>query len=147
MLQHLTKEGFGVHASNANTVLALLQRGVTPTVEDWPMDPVWDRLDAELKRRKRNWSWLATRLGYSRARCANWKARGIPLAEYPALAVAFGESADWVAGVAEARGTGGAEPSPMAARLAQEFDQIGDSSAQLDAFAKAIAIITRAREN
>ena len=145
MLQHLTKEGFSIHAGNANTVLALLQRGVNPEAEEWPMDQVWDRLDAELKRRKKNWSWLSTRLGYSRARCANWKVRGVPLAEYPALAVAFGESADWVAGVAEPRGSDGAEPSPMAARLAQEFDAIGDSAAQLDAFAKAIAIITRAR--
>lgn len=109
------------------------------------MDAVWQRLESELKRRKKSWAWLAGQLGYSRARCANWKVRGVPVGEFPALAVALGESVDWVAGMAPARTTAGAEPSPMAARLAAEFDQITDPAAQLDAFAKAVAIITRAR--
>lgn len=122
-----------------------MQHAVNAYADTAAMDGVWQRLDAELKRRGKSWAWLAGRLGYSRARCANWKVRGVPMAEFPALAVAFGESADWVAGAAPPRSSALAEPSPMAARIAQEFDSIPDAGAQLDAFAKIVAIITRAR--
>lgn len=111
------------------------------------MDAVWERIDAELRKRRKTWPWLAKQLGHeNRTRIYNWKTRGVPAAEYAGIAVALGESVDWVAGMAPARAASGADPSPMATRIALEFDQIKDAGAQLDAFARIIAVIARAKE-
>lgn len=109
------------------------------------MDPVWTRIEAEVVRRGRTMTWLAGQLGYDTGRVFNWQKRRVPPAEYGAIAAVLGESVDWVTGAAAPRARGGAPLSPMAARLAQEFDGIADQAAQLDAFTKCLAIINRAR--
>ena len=109
------------------------------------MDPVWERITAELERRGRSWTWLSDKLGYPTGQTGNWKSRRVPPKEYGAIAAIFGESVDWVVGTAGPRASGDAPLSPMAARLAREFDQIRDSAAQLDAFAKCISVIAKAR--
>lgn len=45
-------------------------------------------------------TWLAGKLDYSLQRVQNWSVRGIPAREYPAIAQVFGESLEWVAGLA-----------------------------------------------
>lgn len=108
---------------------------------------VWDRISLALKERGKNQSWLAEQLGIERAAVANWKRRGIvPPAKYPDLAVIFGESIDWVAGTGEARSASTSSLSPMALRIAQEFDGIKSVDRRLDAFARCISAIVRASE-
>lgn len=109
------------------------------------MDPVWERITAELDRRGRSWAWLSEELGYPTGQTGNWKSRRVPPKDYAAIAEILGESVDWVAGMAAPRASGDAPLSPMAARLAREFDQVRDPAAQLDAFAKCIGIIAKAR--
>ena len=65
------------------------------------------RIKAEAERRApgRWQQWLTDRLSdvspqpYTIQRLQNWKARGVPRAEYPSLALALGRSVDWVAGM------------------------------------------------
>ena len=105
---------------------------------------VWTRIDEELKRRRKSWPWLAERMGHDgRSRVGNWKSRGVPVQEYPAIAAALGTSIDWVAG-AEVGPEPGANLSPMAMKIAREFDRISDDAAQLAAFAHIIGVIARA---
>lgn len=58
----------------------------------------WERIDAELKRRGRNWQWLADEMGYTIQRLQNWKTRGVPRNEHGAIADALEKSTDWVSG-------------------------------------------------
>ncbi len=110
------------------------------------MDAAWERINAELDRRGRSWAWLSEQLGYPTGQTGNWKSRRVPPKDYATIAAILGESVDWVAGVAAPRASGDAPQSPMAARLAREFDQVRDPTAQLDAFAKCIGIIAKARD-
>lgn len=66
------------------------------------MSSTWDRIDSELRRRRRNWQWLADRMGWTIQRLQNWKLRGVPSKVYPELATALDRSLDWVAGRADA---------------------------------------------
>lgn len=109
------------------------------------MDPVWQRLEAEVTARGRTMTWLAEQLGFSTGRVYNWQKRQVPPSQYQAIAGILGESVDWVTGAAAARSRGGAPLSPMAARLAAEFDSIGNQAAQLDAFAKCLGVIALAK--
>lgn len=105
---------------------------------------VWTRIDAELKRRKKSWPWLSERMGHAgRARAGNWKSRGVPAQEFPAIAAALGTSIDWVAGT-DPGADPGANLSPMAMKIAREFDRITDDAEQLAAFAHIIGVIARA---
>lgn len=103
---------------------------------------IWLRIADELKRKKRSWSWLASRMNYSAERVGNWKTRGIPAASHADIAVALGVTVDWLIGVGSA--DAGREPSPMAMRIAWEFDRIQDEAAQLSAFIHIIGVIARA---
>lgn len=113
--------------------------------DDAPMDGVYERVRDELERRGKSWAWLAERMGASRQVVGNWKARGVPAKDYPAIAIAFGESADWVAGRAPPRRDKPENLSAMALRLAQEFDSIADLKTQLDVYTKLVTIIAVAR--
>jgi len=109
------------------------------------MDDVFARIDAELARKGQTDAWLARQLGIERAAIANWRRRGVvPKGRYDDIAVALGQSADWLAGRAPVRETDSAALSPMALRIAQEFDRITDPQKQLQAFATCIQTITRA---
>ena len=109
------------------------------------MPEVFRRIDAELTRQGQTDAWLARQLGIERAAIANWRRRGVvPKGRYDEIAVALGQSADWLAGRAPARETDLAALSPMALRIAQEFDRIADPEKQLQAFATCIQTITRA---
>ena len=108
---------------------------------------VWDRIAAELVARGKTQDWLADQLGIKPGAVANWKARRVvPPGQYAALAVLFGESIDWVAGTSDQRRPAPAALSPMALRLAQEFDRITDPDKQLDAFARCLSAVTRAAD-
>lgn len=109
------------------------------------MTDVFGRIDGELDRLGQTDAWLARQLGIERAAIANWRRRGlVPKGRYDEIALALGQSADWLAGRAPARGTDSATLSPMALRLAQEFDRITDAQKQLQAFATCLQTITRA---
>lgn len=73
-----------------------------------------------------------------------WKSEGVPKGRYDEIAVALRQTYDWIAGRAEARAVKVEDLSPMAIRLAQEFDRIKDDRAQLEAFATCLQAITRA---
>ena len=110
-------------------------------------DEVWHRIDAALKRRRKNWTWLGQQLGHSsRAVCGNWKRRGVPTSEHEPIAAALGQSIDWLVGISDDDGK--PEPvqlSAMALRIAQEFDALDDDAQQLDAYTQIIGVIVRAR--
>jgi hypothetical protein len=112
--------------------------------QDSPMHPSWKRIDAELTARGRSITWLAQRMESSVQRVYNWQSRGIPASAYPELAEALGKSIDWVAGKDEDEPSGASGLSPMAMKLAVEFDRIKDDAAQLAAFAHIIGVIARA---
>lgn len=61
----------------------------------------WDRLNNELNRRKLGWQWVANGLNFDIQRVHNWKSRGIPAMHLRALADLFGETVDWIEGLAE----------------------------------------------
>jgi len=62
-----------------------------------PMDP-WTRIEAELKRRNKDWKWLGAEIGFKPARMGNWRERGIPASAYVAIADALDQSVDWMLG-------------------------------------------------
>jgi hypothetical protein len=109
------------------------------------MDTVWSRVEAWLSKHHRSDKWLADQLQVSKAAIGNWKQRGVPEGRYPDLARVLGESIDWVAGIAPARGTDLAHMSPMAQQLAIQFDKL-KPEAQISAFAGCIAVISRAAD-
>jgi hypothetical protein len=91
------------------------------------MDSAWDRIERELARRKKGLQWLADQMTYTLQRVQNWKTRGVPKSAYPDVAAAFGESIDWVAGVAEPKWRGGGVPAEHWRAVADEV------ATQLDA--------------
>lgn len=70
------------------------------------VDTVWHRIDSELQRRKdvrqtpSSWADLGRQIGATRQRLTNWKTRGVPPKDYPAIADAFGWSVDQLLGTA-----------------------------------------------
>lgn len=106
---------------------------------------IYERITLELKRRNKDWAWLADQIEVSRSAAGNWKSRGVPATHHAAIAVTLGESVDWVTGIAPPRRQDPEKLSPMALKLAREFDEIQGQAAQLDAFAKIITIIAKAR--
>lgn len=109
------------------------------------MQDVFSRIDGELARIGQTDAWLARQLGIERAAIANWRRRGVvPKGRYDDIAVALGQSADWLSGRAPSRESDPLALSPMALRIAQEFDRITDPQKQLQAFATCIQTITRA---
>jgi hypothetical protein len=70
-------------------------------------DPVWHRVDRELAlRRDRHtlpgtWSDVARALDTTEQRVNNWKRRGVPSAQYAALAAVLGWTVDHLIGVAD----------------------------------------------
>jgi hypothetical protein len=104
------------------------------------IDTVWARIEAELKARRRSKASLAEQLGETAQAVGNWKRRGVPRGQYPAIAAALGKSIDWVAGN-EADIESPIGLSQMALRLAHEFDKIKNDKAQLGAFAQIIGIV------
>ena len=105
----------------------------------------WERIDGWLTRKRHSWSWLGKQLGYTDQQISNWKSRGVPPKEYESIAVALHESMDWIVGRAPPRGEDPGTLTAMAVKIAQEFDTIQDPKAQLDAFAKIITVIAKAR--
>lgn len=109
------------------------------------MDPIWQRIDSELRARGKGWPWLTRELGYSVGRVGNWKSRGIPAAEHAAIAAALGESTDWLLGLAPSNRKAPEQLSPAALKVAELFDQLRDPSIQLDVFAQIVGVIERAK--
>jgi hypothetical protein len=128
-----------------NAQVNMSQQDVSPTPEDPQMESAWARVSRWLHDRKHNQQWLADSLGYDKGRISNWARRGIPTAEYPNIARITGETVDWVAGVADSKAFDFEKLSPIARRIAMEFDTIGDPERQITAFAQIIAAIERAR--
>lgn len=65
------------------------------------MDPVWTRIDSELKARGKGPQWLADEIGYSIQRVHNWKSRGVPPSAFADVAAALGWSIDRLLGGGE----------------------------------------------
>lgn len=122
------------------------QQDVPMGGEDPAMEKAWDRVERWLSKRNRNAQWLADRLNYSKQRVSNWKKRDIPKSEFPAIAAELGETTDWLAGLAPAKSLDSDRLSPMARKLAQEFDTISDPEKTLEAFARILSVIDRMRE-
>jgi hypothetical protein len=117
-----------------------------PAMDDESLDPVWVKIDKWLTANHQSWAWLGQQIGgLSPGRMGNWRRRGVPASQYSAVAAALDESTDWLLGLAEPKGVDPYRLSPMALRLAQEFDGIRDERQQLDAFAQIIALIARMR--
>jgi hypothetical protein len=103
-----------------------------------------------MQRRGKGLLWLADALStpdavYTIQRVQNWTTRGLPRKEFPAVAVALGESSDWVAGLAGPKRTDVDRLSPMAVAIAREFDAIEDDGRLLETYTKVITLIARAR--
>jgi hypothetical protein len=128
-----------------NAEVNMSQQDVFTDAEDPHMESAWARVSRWLHERKHNQQWLADSLGYDKGRVSNWARRGIPTAEYPNIARITGETVDWVAGVAESKSFDFDKLSPIAKRVAIEFDTITDPDRQITAFAQIIAAIERAR--
>ncbi len=64
------------------------------------MNQAWTLVEAELTHRRKGPQWLADALGFTIQRVQNWKTRGVPANAFPAVAAAFGESVEWISGVA-----------------------------------------------
>lgn len=56
----------------------------------------WERLDAEIARKRSSWSSLAAQLDVKKQAVGNWKARGIPAKHMRAAAAFVGKSMDWL---------------------------------------------------
>lgn len=104
----------------------------------------YERVRQWLEDHGKDWRWLGAQCDLKRTQMSNWQARGIPAMRFAAIADAIGQSVDWIAGRTDTPAQNVAHLSPMALKLAAEFDKIADPSAQLDAFAEIIAVITRA---
>ena len=58
----------------------------------------WDRIDQELDRKGKSWKWLGEKIDFKPARMGNWRERGVPAAQYVAIADALEQSVDWLLG-------------------------------------------------
>ena len=90
-------EGIDWHAPMLNPVCSQVNGAFQQTT---CMNRPWQQFADELERRAKPLQWLATRLSCSIQRVQNWTTRGVPRAAFPEVAEAFGESIDWVAGLA-----------------------------------------------
>lgn len=137
-------ENTSLMAPESTQVDAETQQDVLSAAQTGGMTP-WERIDGWLTKKRHPWSWLGTQLGYSDQQIGNWKSRGVPPKEYENIAIALGESMDWIVGRGPARGEDLGALTAMAIKVAQEFDTIPDPKNQLDAFAKIVTIITKHR--
>lgn len=105
-------------------------------------DPVWARIDEELRRRKAkhmvpgSWAAIGTRIDASRQTLWNWKTRGIPPKEYAALAGALDWTVDQLLGheaeeVNRAPVDAPPVPGDLSARLAQLMSDIATTPPHL----------------
>ena len=77
------------------------QHLVSDLAKNIPMSP-WEVIDAELKKRRLNWQWLADRLEMTIQRVQNWKKRGVPASHYRAIADALSPlTVDQIEGVSQ----------------------------------------------
>ena len=109
------------------------------------MTPAYDRIEKWLKAHGKDWRWLGAQCNLKRTQMSNWQARGIPAMRYAAIADAIGQSVDWIAGRTDTAAQDAKHLSPMALKIAAEFDKIPDPQRQLDAFAEIIAAVVRAK--
>jgi lambda repressor-like predicted transcriptional regulator len=103
---------------------------------------IYARILAELERKGRDLQWLADNTGVDRSATYMWKSRKVPAAKYAAIALALGQTVEWLLG-REGRKDGPAL-SDMAMKIAREFDQLRDEGARLEAFARCLTAIGRA---
>jgi hypothetical protein len=106
---HNVKHGVFGHAAILHAKWTSGQHSVMAVPNNPPMDKssVWTRVldEAELHAKGRGQQWLVEQLSavsdkpYTIQRVQNWKTRGVPRGEYPALALALGKTIDWVAGL------------------------------------------------
>ena len=86
-----------MHARMVNLMFTDRQQPVSPMRHTMFMDEVWKRIDEELLRRRRDWQWLYSSLGFDRQRVNNWKRRRVPPEAYQPIADLLEKSLDWVA--------------------------------------------------
>lgn len=113
------------HGAMVNDTCTLGQHVVSPYRETSGMeDLVWPRVDEELRRRggknlaPGSWPALTKALGTTKQVVYNWKQRGIPAKEYPAIAEALGWTVDELLGNGEAR--------PPESELKQDHSRLFD---------------------
>jgi hypothetical protein len=106
-------------------------------------DDTFQRILAEVEAQGHSLKWLAAELGIGPEAVMMWRSRGkVPASQLAHVAVALGQSIEWALGKAE---RSPARPlSPMALRIAREFDRITDPERQLDALASCLTAIGRA---
>ena len=109
-----------------------------------PVTDDYIRIDKWLEAKGKNWAWLGAQCGWKSGQMSNWSVRGVPAKWYPTIADVIGESTDWIFGRADPRSHANDHLSPMAIKLAAEFDRITNPASQIDAFAEIIAVSTRA---
>lgn len=132
-----------MHDPNVHGPLTSCQLVVAPPVHNLFMatDPVWVRIDEELRQRKAkhkvpgSWAALGARIGASRQTLWNWKTRGIPPKEYAALAGTLDWTVDQLLGHDagdEARSADEPQvPGDLSARLAQLMSDIATTPPHL----------------
>lgn len=117
----------------------------------------WERLDAEIARKRSSWSSLAAQLDVKKQAVGNWKARGIPAKHMRAAAAFVGKSMDWLEFGEDddevdqsAASVPVDQPAPkrehtMGIDLANLFDQLPDDRAiRADIFVRCYQIIAPA---
>lgn len=101
----------------------------------------YERVASWLAEHGKTWKWLGAQCDLKQTQMSNWASRGIPASHYKAIAAAMGQSVDWLCGRTDAKAQDTANLSPMALKIAAEFDKIADPGRQLEAFAQIITII------
>ena len=112
----LVEHGFVTHSRMVHVACSDSQQNVWGAVHSPFVNAAWHLVEAELAHRKKGLQWLATKLECTIQRVQNWTTRGIPVSAYPEVAAAFGESIDWVAGLA-----------PPRRKIADETDELSPS--------------------
>jgi hypothetical protein len=107
--------------------------------------PEYERVQSWLAEHGKSWKWLGAQCDLKQTQMSNWGSRGIPATHYKAIAAAMGQSVDWLCGRADATQQFVSNLSPMALKIAAEFDKIADPSQQIEAFAQIITIIATLR--
>ena len=89
----------------------------------------WSRVDTELTQRKREWKWLAEKIGVEKMQTVNhWKNRGIPSRHYSEIETALEKYSGWILGKApEPAPIPYTGPSSLGRELALVFDMIPES--------------------
>jgi hypothetical protein len=109
-------------------------------------DPVWERIDAELQRRRlkhlspSSWPGLRELIGASRQTTTNWKSRGVPPKEYTVIAGALGWTVDQLVGAEpDERPTPKPGADDLAGRIAHLLQMIATAPPHLRLLAVANA--------